>query len=256
MTSVRISTPSASSSLETVNGGASRSAVGVTPFTTRPASRHARATSGAVRPASNSGCSSAASSRPRPLTPATPGTLSSSAVSSAPRSRASRGASISSMIRSTSRAAEAASGWPAKVDPWSPGPNADATSDVAHTAPMGTPFPRALATVTMSARIPAWWNPNQAPVRPRPVWISSMTSRMPRSSQSRRTPLRNSTSAGLTPPSPWRGSSRIAPTDGSMAASKAATSFQAACRKPSGSGWKGSCFSGWPVAARVARVRP
>ncbi len=83
-----------------------------------------------------------------------------------------------------------------------------------------------------------------------------MTSRIPRSSQSLRMPTKNSASAGLTPLSPCRGSSRIVPTDGSMAASKAARSFQAACLKPSGSGWNGSCFSGWPVAARVARVRP
>ena len=48
----------------------------------------------------------------------------------------------------------------------------------------------------------------------------------------------------------------MAPTVGSRAASKAATSFHAACRKPSGRGWNGSCFSGWPVAAKVARVRP
>ncbi|RUA24469.1 MAG: hypothetical protein DSY73_03920, partial [Actinobacteria bacterium] len=92
--------------------------------------------------------------------------------------------------------------------------------------------------------------------RPRPVWTSSMMSRMPRSSQSRLMPEKKPGSPGRTPASPCRGSSRMAPTVGSTAASKASRSFQAACLKPSGRGWKGSCFSGWPVAARVARVRP
>ncbi len=54
------------------------------------------------------------------------------------------------MVASVARAAAAASGCPPKVEAWSPGLNALATSSRAQQAPIGTPFPRALATVTTS----------------------------------------------------------------------------------------------------------
>ncbi len=47
---------------------------------------------------------------------------------------------------------------------------------------MGMPLPSALATVTMSGRMPACWKPNHSPVRPRPVCTSSTISSTPRSS--------------------------------------------------------------------------
>ena len=142
--------PSASSASVTTKGGAKRRAVGVTPLTTRPRSRQARAISGAVRSPRASGVSSAASSRPCPLTRSTPPRAASPARSVSPLARATAGASMASMVSSTARAAARARGWPAKVEPWSPGPKAAATSGRAHTAPTGMPLPRALAMVTMS----------------------------------------------------------------------------------------------------------
>ena len=94
------------------------------------------------------------------------------------------------MTESVARAAAAATGWPPKVLPWSPGENAAATSAVAQHAPMGTPLPSALAIVTTSGSMPACWKANQRPVRPSPVWISSTMSRIPRSVHSSRTPPR------------------------------------------------------------------
>ena len=62
--------------------------------------------------------------------------------------------------------------------------------------------------------------------------------------------------AGFTPPSPCTGSRRTAATFGSTADARASVSFQATWRKPSGSGWNGSCLVGCPVAWSVASVRP
>ncbi len=63
-----------------------------------------------------------------------------------------------------------------------------------------------LAVVTMSGTTPSWSLANQEPVRQKPVWISSATSRAPvrahHSAMAGRKP-----SAGTTnPPSPWIGS--------------------------------------------------
>ena len=52
--------------------------------------------------------------------------------------------------RARPAAAAAASGWPPKVLPWSPGAMTAATSRRAQQAPMGTPLPSALASVTTS----------------------------------------------------------------------------------------------------------
>ena len=127
---------------------------------------------------------------------------------------------------------------------------------LAHTAPTGKPLPIALAIVTTSGTTPACWKPNHVPVRAKPVCTSSIISSRPRSSHSARTSRRYCGSAGTTPPSPCTGSSSTAATVGSMAASSAAMSLNGTCRKPSGIGWNGSCFAGWPVAASVASVRP
>ncbi len=92
---------------------------------------------------------------------------------------------------------------------------------------------------------------------PRPVCTSSTISRRPRSSHRRRAPRKNSTSAGLTPPSPCTGSSRMAATVGSMAASSAVEVVPARRGgSPRACGWKASCLAGWPVAWSVASVRP
>ena len=56
------------------------------------------------------------------------------------------------------------------------------------TAPTGIPLPIALASVTTSGATPACSNPNHAPVRPKPVWISSTIISAPVSSHSSRIP--------------------------------------------------------------------
>ena len=91
------------------------------------------------------------------------------------------------MTASVALTAASASGWPPKVDPWSPGPNAAATSARAQQAPTGMPLPSALAMVTTSGSRPWAWKANQCPVRPRPVCTSSSISSALRSVQSDRT---------------------------------------------------------------------
>src|SRR5690606_3863933 len=167
------------------SGGARRRAVGVTALATTPASSSAATTAWASSPSS-----STASSSPRPRTSATRGSRASPSARRAPAFAARPGTSSASIVASTARAAAMASGWPPKVVAWSPGRNTPATSARAQHAPTGTPLPNALAMVTTSGRTPSCWNPNQRPVRPRPVWTSSTISSTPRSSHSSRTPAR------------------------------------------------------------------
>ena len=53
----------------------------------------------------------------------------------------------------------------------------------AQQAPIGMPLPIALASVTTSGTTPSCSKPNQRPVRPKPVWISSSLSSAPVASQ-------------------------------------------------------------------------
>ena len=75
---------------------------------------------------------------------------------------------------------------PEYVLPWSPGSKTAATSARAQHAPIGIPLPIALASVTTSGLTPASSKPNQRPVRPKPVWISSIIISAPTSSHSSR----------------------------------------------------------------------
>ena len=96
------------------------------------------------------------------------------------------------------------------------------------------------------------------PVRPRPVWTSSSMSSASRSvhicphgAQVVRdwAPSR--------PPSPWSGSSRTAATvAGSTPRPGRRRRRRGRARSPRAAGANGACFSGWPVAVSVARVRP
>ena len=72
---------------------------------------------------------------------------------------------------------------PLYVLPWSPGSNTAATSVRAQHAPTGMPLPIALASVTTSGTTPSCSKPNQRPVRPNPVWISSTIISAPVASQ-------------------------------------------------------------------------
>ncbi len=192
--SARRATASSISSSVTVRGGARRSAVGVTALTTSPASRAAAAIALASRP----GCSSAASSSPRPRTAATSGRSSNAAVSRSPglggEGWGRRGGSSRPARRARPRppAAGRRRWWRGRRARRPRPPPARAQQ-----APMGTPLPSAFAIVTTSGCTPACWKPNQRPVRPSPVCTSSRIRRIPRSSQSARTPRRYSTDAGL-----------------------------------------------------------
>ena len=127
----------------------------------------------------------------------------------------------------------------------------------AQQAPTGMPLPIALASVTTSGLTPACSKPNHRPVRPNPVWISSIIISAPTSSQSSRMPAevlgarRVDAALALHRLDQHRRDRSV-----DRGARCASRSPQATCRKPSGIGWNGSCFVGWPVAASVASVRP
>ena len=141
----RIASASSISSSVTSSGGATRTASGRTALTSSPSASARPATALARSPSRR-----AASSSPAPRTSTTPGSAASPAASRAPARWARPHTSSSSMTASVARAADSASGWPPKVEPWSPGPNAAATSARAQHAPTGIPLPSALAMVTMS----------------------------------------------------------------------------------------------------------
>ena len=94
---------------------------------------------------------------------------------------------ISSMTALTAAVAIAV---PLYVLPWSPGSKTAATSRRAQQAPTGIPLPIALAIVTTSGATSSCWKPNQRPVRPNPVWISSTIISAPVASQISRMPAR------------------------------------------------------------------
>ncbi len=117
------------------------------------------------------------------------------------------------------------------------------------------PFAQPTASGSTSGA-PRECHAHQSPVRPKPHWISSNMSRMPRSSHSRRSPRRNSAVAGITPISPWIGSSRMPAVCGVRTASTLARSLKVAFRKPGVAGSKPFFTFSCPVAAMPARVRP
>ena len=85
------------------------------------------------------------------------------------------------IVSSTANAAAAQTGLPPNVVPCWPGSNSSAAAPKPMHAPMGSPPPRPLASVTTSGTTPTPWWANQAPVRPMPVCTSSSTSSAPRS---------------------------------------------------------------------------
>ncbi|KAG1083362.1 hypothetical protein G6F40_014792 [Rhizopus arrhizus] len=99
-----------------------------------------------------------------------------------------------------------------------------ATFGPASIAPIGKPPPSALARVTMSGTTSSCQCANSVPVRPMPAWISSSTSSALCWSHSSRTRLRKPDLAGITPPSPWIGSSITAATSPAAIAVSSCTS--------------------------------
>ncbi len=86
------------------------------------------------------------------------------------------------MVSSTASAAAQATGFPPNVLPWSPLRSTVPAAPSPMHAPIGSPPPRPLARVSTSGTIPSAWQANQAPVRPIPLWISSITSSAPAAS--------------------------------------------------------------------------
>ncbi len=115
-------------------------------------------------------------------------------------------------------------GFGPKVVPWTPTVMPLPASLVARHAPIGKPPPMPLAIAMMSGAIPLHSWAKSLPVRPTPVCTSSKTRSMPRSSQSSRRPLRHCVGTLRTPPSPCKGSTRMAPVAGPIAAFKASWS--------------------------------
>src|SRR5262252_70137 len=204
-----------------ISGGASRMASGCTALTRNPASRQAASTAAATGWAST-----AASHSPSPRTPASSGWP----VPPSPRARyrptdAAWASSPSrSMVSSTASAAAHATGFPPKVLPWSPLRSAVPAAPSPMHAPIGSPPPSPLASVSTSGTTPAAWLANQAPVRPMPLWISSITSSAPAAWQASRAPRRYPAGAGTTPASPWPGSRKTAAHSGVTAEVSAARS--------------------------------
>ena len=94
------------------------------------------------------------------------------------------------MVSSTASAAAHATGFPPNVLPWSPLRSAVPAAPSPMHAPIGSPPPSPFASVSTSGTTPAAWQANQAPVRPIPLWISSITSSAPAASQASRAPRR------------------------------------------------------------------
>ena len=136
--------------------------------------------------------SSAAPSRsPAPRTPMTPSSASSPAASRAPARAARAGTSSASITASVARAAAAASGWPPKVLPWSPGRERRRHLGPGPARPDGHAVAERLGHRHHVGLDPGVLEPEPpAPCAPGPVWISSTMSRMPRSVHSSRTPPR------------------------------------------------------------------
>ena len=162
------------------------------------------------------------------------------------------------MTARVARAADMASGWPPNVLPWSPGTKAAATSARAQQAPTGMPLPSALAMVTTSGSHAQVLEAEPlGRCGPSPVWTSSTISRMFRSVHSWRSAgqvvRRGHHHPGLAQDGldqdrghPCRVAGRVhgvEVVEGHMV-------------EAVGQGQEGRCFSGCPVAARVARVRP
>ena len=117
------------------------------------------------------------------------------------------------MMSSVVIAATMASGLPPNVVPWLPGLKTRAAAPRARHAPTGTPDPRPLASGITSGTIPAHWWANHLPVRPMPLWTSSIMSSHCLRSQRARSLRRYSESATWIPPSPCSTSSSTATTE-------------------------------------------
>mmetsp|Transcript_2953 Transcript_2953/g.9709 ORF Transcript_2953/g.9709 Transcript_2953/m.9709 type:complete len:225 (-) Transcript_2953:613-1287(-) len=196
-----------------MSGGTKRTTLA--PAGTRRSPRAAAAAHTSAAVAFTASPSSRPRRRPQPrisLTAPSPALAATSprrAASCAPRTSALATRPARSSSFKTAIPAAHARKFPPKVVAWSPGWKTAAAS-VQVIAPMGTPPPRALAELITSGVTPRCSWPQKRPVRPTPVCTSSTISSAPRSSQMRRASAKKARSPGVMPPSPWRGSSRMA----------------------------------------------
>mmetsp|Transcript_18707 Transcript_18707/g.46467 ORF Transcript_18707/g.46467 Transcript_18707/m.46467 type:complete len:218 (+) Transcript_18707:611-1264(+) len=195
-----------------ISGGTNRTTFAPAGTNKSPSSMAAPTSSPAVI---SSAIHSTPRSKPHPRTfPRIVGYLaamaSSPSLSCSPRSWTLVRTSLSQMYLATAKPAAQARGFPPYVLAWSPGPKVLAASPLAIMAPIGTPPPKALAEVKTSGTTSSCSCPHRVPVRPIPAWTSSIMRRAPASSHSSRAFAKKALSPGMIPPSPWRGSSRIA----------------------------------------------
>ena len=144
------------------------------------------------------------------------------------------------MVSMTARAAAQEIGLPPKVVPWLPGSNIVAARPKPIRAPIGTPPPSPLASVSRSGVTPEAWLASHEPVRPIPDWTSSNHSSAPWRSVISRAATRNSGDATLTPASPWSGSITTAAVSSVTAAASASASPNGTQVTSPGSGSNGS----------------
>ena len=162
-----------------------------------------------------------------------------------------------STTSSTALPTAMASGLPPKVVPWLPAVMPRAASAVARQTPSGKPPPMPLAALMMSGATPDHSWANSLPVRPTPVWTSSMMSRRPCSSQSARRPRRH---CGGTDADAALALDRLdqdaRPSPGRWRPAGPRGRRSGTWSKPSTFGPKPSMYFCWPPAAMVASVRP
>ena len=84
----------------------------------------------------------------------------------------------------TTRPAAAHTGLPPKVVAWVPGPSTSRHFSLARMPLMGRPPAMPFAKETASGAMPYCWKAKRLPVRPTPVWTSSISSSQSRSAQS------------------------------------------------------------------------
>ena len=94
----------------------------------------------------------------------------------------SRNASV--RVSCTTRPAAAHTGLAPKVVAWVPGPSTSRHFSLARMPLMGSPPAIPLAKDTTSGTMPYCWKAKRLPVRPTPVWTSSISSSQSRSAQS------------------------------------------------------------------------
>ena len=170
--------------------------------------------------------------------------------------RAWPGRSASWSVSMVAIAAAHWSGPPPNVVPCMPASSDSATRADIAAAPIGKPPAIPLASVIMSGSRPSSACANQAPVRPKPVWISSTMKSAPRSRHSSCARRRKAGSIGHTPLSPWITSAMKAEVSAPIARSRPSRSPGSTNVAVWSRGANVSRKLGFQVVASAPSVRP